>query len=51
MDWTALWLSLRLAGWTVVILLPVAILVLCVAVLEHGFPPGYGRPTNRRTLR
>ncbi len=25
MDWTALWLSLRLAGWTVVILLPVAI--------------------------
>lgn len=27
MDWTALWLSLRLAGWTVVILLPVAVLV------------------------
>jgi molybdate transport system permease protein len=26
MDWTALYLSLRLAGWTVVILLPVAIL-------------------------
>ncbi len=26
MDWTALWLSLQLAGWTVVILLPVAIL-------------------------
>ena len=26
MDWTALWLSLRLAGWTVVVLLPVAIL-------------------------
>ncbi len=25
MDWTALWLSLRLAGWTVVILLPVAV--------------------------
>ncbi|HRK17754.1 MAG TPA: molybdate ABC transporter permease subunit [Hyphomicrobiaceae bacterium] len=25
MDWTALWLSLRLAAWTVVILLPVAI--------------------------
>jgi molybdate transport system permease protein len=25
MDWTALWLSLRLAGWTVVILLPVSI--------------------------
>ncbi len=25
MDWTALWLSMRLAGWTVVILLPVAI--------------------------
>ena len=25
MDWTALWLSLRLAGWTVAILLPVAI--------------------------
>ena len=27
MDWTALWLSLRLAGWTAVILLPVAVLV------------------------
>jgi molybdate transport system permease protein len=27
MDWTALWLSLQLAGWTVVILLPVAILM------------------------
>ncbi|MBR2655094.1 molybdate ABC transporter permease subunit [Yoonia sp.] len=27
MDWTALWLSLRLAGWTVVILLPVAIVM------------------------
>jgi molybdate transport system permease protein len=26
MDWTSLWLSLRLAGWTVLILLPVAIL-------------------------
>ncbi len=26
MDWTALWLSLRLAGWTVAILLPVAVL-------------------------
>ena len=26
MDWTALFLSLRLAGWTVAILLPVAIL-------------------------
>ncbi len=26
MDWTALFLSLRLAGWTVVILLPVAVL-------------------------
>ena len=25
MDWTALWLSLRLAGWTVVFLLPVAV--------------------------
>ncbi|MCA1775783.1 MAG: molybdate ABC transporter permease subunit [Loktanella sp.] len=25
MDWTALWLSLRLATWTVVILLPVAV--------------------------
>lgn len=25
MDWTALWLSLRLAGWTVLILLPVAV--------------------------
>jgi molybdate transport system permease protein len=25
MDWTSLWLSLRLAGWTVLILLPVAI--------------------------
>ena len=25
MDWTALWLSLRLAAWTVIILLPVAI--------------------------
>ena len=25
MDWTALWLSLRLAGWTVVILLPVSV--------------------------
>lgn len=27
MDWTALFLSLRLAGWTVAILLPVAVLV------------------------
>jgi molybdate transport system permease protein len=27
MDWTALWLSLRLAGWTVLILLPVSILM------------------------
>jgi len=27
MDWTALWLSLQLAGWTVVILLPVAIMM------------------------
>jgi molybdate transport system permease protein len=27
LDWTALWLSLRLAGWTVAILLPVSILV------------------------
>ena len=27
MDWTALWLSLQLAGWTVVILLPVSILM------------------------
>lgn len=27
MDWTALFLSLRLAGWTVVILLPVSVLV------------------------
>lgn len=27
MDWTALWLSLRLAAWTVVILLPVSILM------------------------
>lgn len=27
MDWTALWLSLRLAGWTVVALLPVAVLM------------------------
>ncbi|RFU14604.1 molybdate ABC transporter permease subunit [Rhodobacteraceae bacterium W635] len=26
MDWTALWLSLRLAGWTVVLLFPVAVL-------------------------
>jgi len=26
-DWTALWLSLRLAGWTVVILLPVAVIL------------------------
>jgi molybdate transport system permease protein len=26
-DWTALWLSLRLAGWTVLILLPVAVLM------------------------
>jgi molybdate transport system permease protein len=25
-DWTALWLSLRLAGWTVVFLLPVAVI-------------------------
>lgn len=25
MDWTALWLSLHLAGWTVLILLPVAV--------------------------
>lgn len=27
MDWTALWLSLRLAGWTVLFLLPVAVLM------------------------
>ncbi len=27
MDWTALWLSLRLAAWTVVLLLPIGILV------------------------
>ncbi len=27
MDWTALWLSLRLAAWTVAILLPVSILL------------------------
>jgi molybdate transport system permease protein len=27
MDWTALWLSMRLAGWTVVLLLPVSIIV------------------------
>jgi len=27
MDWTALWLSLRLAAWTVVILLPVAVVM------------------------
>jgi molybdate transport system permease protein len=27
MDWTALWLSLRLAGWTVAILLPVSVLM------------------------
>lgn len=27
MDWTALWLSLRLAAWTVLILLPLGILV------------------------
>lgn len=27
MDWTSLWLSLRLAAWTVLILLPVAILM------------------------
>jgi molybdate transport system permease protein len=27
MDWTALWLSLRLAGWTVALLLPVAVLM------------------------
>ncbi|MCC5983065.1 MAG: molybdate ABC transporter permease subunit [Rhodobacteraceae bacterium] len=26
MDWTALWLSLKLAGWTVAILLPVSVL-------------------------
>jgi molybdate transport system permease protein len=26
-DWTALWLSLRLAGWTVLILLPLSILL------------------------
>lgn len=25
MDWTALWLSLRLAGWTVLILLPISV--------------------------
>lgn len=25
MDWTSLWLSLRLAGWTVLVLLPVAV--------------------------
>jgi len=27
MDWTALWLSLRLAGWTVAFLLPVAVIM------------------------
>lgn len=27
MDWTALWLSLRLAGWTVLVLLPLSILL------------------------
>ncbi len=27
MDWTALWLSLQLAGWTVAILLPVSVLL------------------------
>ncbi|MBD3787963.1 MAG: molybdate ABC transporter permease subunit [Sphingomonadales bacterium] len=27
MDWTALWLSLRLAGWTVIVLLPVSVLM------------------------
>jgi molybdate transport system permease protein len=27
MDWTALWLSMRLAGWTVAILLPVSVLL------------------------
>lgn len=27
MDWTALWLSLRLAAWTVVVLLPLSILM------------------------
>jgi molybdate transport system permease protein len=27
LDWTALWLSLRLAGWTVAILLPVSVLM------------------------
>lgn len=27
MDWGALWLSLRLAGWTVVLLLPVAVIL------------------------
>lgn len=27
MDWTALWLSLRLAGWTVLALLPVAVIM------------------------
>lgn len=27
MDWTALWLSLRLAAWTVIILLPIGIVV------------------------
>lgn len=27
MDWTALWLSLRLAGWTVVLLLPLSIFI------------------------
>lgn len=27
MDWTALWLSLRLAAWTVVILLPLGIII------------------------
>ncbi len=27
MDWTALWLSLRLAGWTVAMLLPVSIVM------------------------
>lgn len=25
MDWTALWLSLRLAGWTVLVLLPISV--------------------------
>lgn len=27
MDWTALWLSIRLAGWTVAILLPVSVVM------------------------